>query len=201
MRVFPRRQTDILALAGSIANGLTNSAAHFPSPPVAVAELEAAIAAATQASETATAAQAAAEQATAAKQAAFERLKAMMWADLRYAEDAVAYDDAKLTALGWGARKRRRPPAIPGQPLGLAAPHQAEGSVVLTWRSAADGGRVGFYRIERRQGEGPWAIAAVSIPTRATLEGQPRLVDLEYRVIAANKTGESEPSNTVAVVL
>ena len=42
---------------------------------------------------------------------------------------------------------------------------------------------------------------ATSLKTRAELIEQPRLMDLEYRVIAINKAGQSPPSNTVTVVL
>ena len=37
--------------------------------------------------------------------------------------------------------------------------------------------------------------------TEAKLTDQPRHTDLEYRVIAINKAGQGEPSNTIAVVL
>ena len=39
------------------------------------------------------------------------------------------------------------------------------------------------------------------IHTEATLVAQPRGAELEYRIIAVNKAGESPPSNTVEVVL
>ncbi len=42
---------------------------------------------------------------------------------------------------------------------------------------------------------------AISPETNASLKGQPRGVQLEYRVKAINKAGQSEASNTIAVVL
>ena len=48
----------------------------------------------------------------------------------------------------------------------------------------------------------PGAYAgSVKILTEATLVKQPEKTELEYRVIAVNKSGEGQPSNTVMVVL
>ncbi len=41
----------------------------------------------------------------------------------------------------------------------------------------------------------------MAIATEATLNNQERGKEWEYRVVAANKTGEGEPSNAVAAVL
>jgi hypothetical protein len=59
------------------------------------------------------------------------------------------------------------------------------------------------YKILRRDDNetSTWMIAGTSIKTTITLTGQPRHIDLEYKVIAINKTGEGEASNTVTVVL
>ncbi|MFZ0033991.1 MAG: hypothetical protein WAK60_03245 [Sedimentisphaerales bacterium] len=48
---------------------------------------------------------------------------------------------------------------------------------------------------------GQWSDIATSLKTKAELIDQPRLTDMEYRVIAINKAGQSPPSNTVTVVL
>ena len=42
---------------------------------------------------------------------------------------------------------------------------------------------------------------AMAIITEATLVEQPKKTELEYRVIAVNKAGEGQASNTVMVVL
>jgi hypothetical protein len=54
--------------------------------------------------------------------------------------------------------------------------------------------------IQRRSGES-WADVATAILTEATLVDQPKQTELEYRVVALNKAGEGQASNTVAVVL
>ena len=46
-----------------------------------------------------------------------------------------------------------------------------------------------------------WQQTAISLETTAKLKDQPRGIQLEYRVKAINKAGQSEPSNTIAVVL
>ena len=46
-----------------------------------------------------------------------------------------------------------------------------------------------------------WQQVGASLSTEAHLISQPRGQQLEYRLIAVNKAGESTPSNTVAVVL
>ena len=48
---------------------------------------------------------------------------------------------------------------------------------------------------------GDRALVSRAIESEATLTGQERGKDWEYRVIATNKAGEGVPSNTVAAVL
>jgi len=202
MPIFPRREAEILALAQSLIAGLTANAADFPAPPVAVLDLQAVLTSAQTLVDDATAARATSEEATALKAAGLEELIDSMRADLRYAEDAVSYDDAKLTALGWGGKKARTPIDPPGQPRALEAPQQGEGWVFLDWKPPLEGGPVSSYRLEvRERPAGDWAIVGMAVESEITLSGQERAKDLEYRVIAVNKGGDSVPSNTVAVVL
>jgi hypothetical protein len=63
-------------------------------------------------------------------------------------------------------------------------------------------GRVAAYKIKRRpRPSGPWTDAGMAIESEITLSGQSRGEELEYRIIAVNKSGEGEPSNTVMAVL
>lgn len=58
------------------------------------------------------------------------------------------------------------------------------------------------YKVMRRERpEGSWEDAATAVVSEATLVEQPRGKELEYRIIAVNKAGEGEPSNTAMVVL
>jgi len=61
------------------------------------------------------------------KDAGLAELVTATKAILRYPEDAVNYDDAKLTALAWGGK------AV----AALEAPHQGEGWAFLDWKEPA----------------------------------------------------------------
>ena len=202
MARFPDREAEVKALAQNIVTGLAANAADFPTPPVTSVALAALLDSFITLCDEQVAAQAAAEQVTATKNAGLEELVTAMRADLRYAEDAVNYDDAKLTALGWGGIAAPTALQPPGQPRALEAPRQGEGWVFLDWKQPADGGAVAAYKIERRERPaGDWALNSMAIDSEATLNNQERGKDWEYRVIATNKAGESVPSNTVAAVL
>jgi hypothetical protein len=202
MARFPRTEAQIKALAQSIVTGLAANAADFPAPPVTSIAMQALLDSYITLCDDQVAAQAAAEQATETKAAGLEELITAMKADLRYAEDAVNYDDAKLTALGWGGKAAPTALEVPGQPRSLEAPQQGEGWIFLDWKKPADGGAVAAYRIERRERpSGDWTMVNMAIESEATLNNQERGKDWEYRTIATNKAGDSVPSNTVAAVL
>ena len=205
MARFPIREAEIKSLAQNMVTGLTGQEGIpplFPSPPVAAAALQTLLEALITLSDTQVAAQAAAEQATQAKATALEDLVTAMKADLRYAEDHVNHDDAQLSVLGWGAKAAATALEAPGQPRSLEAPRQGEGWIFLDWKPPVDGGIVAAYKIERRERPtGNWMLAALAIESEATLNNQERGKDWEYRILATNKAGESEPSNTIAAVL
>ncbi|OHB77416.1 MAG: hypothetical protein A2Z25_01280 [Planctomycetes bacterium RBG_16_55_9] len=202
MARFPDRDAEIRSLGEKIIAGLTAGAVDFPAPPFPSTYLQPLLDSFVSLCDEQVAAKAAAEQATTAKQAARERLIAAMRADLRYAEDTVSRNDAKLTALGWGAKAAPKPLEAPGQCGSLEALRQGEDWIALKWIKPGDGGAVAAYRIERRQRPGGvWAIVGMAVECGVTLAGQPRGTDWEYRVIAINKAGESPPSNSVAAVL
>jgi len=148
------------------------------------------------------AAEAAAKQAFTDKELAFQNLTDKMKEDLRYAEATVNMDDDKLQLIGWGGRKAPEALQPPGQARLLEAPREGEGWIFLDWKAPSEGGQVASYRIERRERPaGAWTIAGMALETETTLHDQTRGVEWEYRVIAVNKAGEGEASNTVMVVL
>ncbi len=202
MARFPLKESEIVVLAQDMSSGLTANATVYPAPPVAPADLQTAMGAYITARDAAVAATAAAEEATAAKNEALQALTDDMKADLRYAENTVDYDDDKLKLIGWGGRKAKTSLEVPGQTRSLEAPRQGEGWIFLDWKAPVDGGKVAAYKIQSRQRpEGPWTDTGMAIDSETTLNNQERGKELEYRVLAVNKAGEGEPSNTVMAVL
>jgi len=145
---------------------------------------------------------AAAEQATAAKDEALQAVVDGMKADIRYAENTVNYDDVKLKLIGWGGRASKTSLETPGQVRTLEAPRQGEGWIFLDWKEPVDGGAVAAYKIQRRlRPNGPWSDVGMAVESEITLTNQTRGKEFEYRILAVNKAGEGESSNTVMAVL
>ena len=202
MAQFPRTEPQVIVLAQDMAAGLAANAAVYPAPPVAPADLQTRMAAYITARDAAVAATAAAEQATASKDEALQALADDTKADLRYAENTVNYDDDQLKLIGWGGRASKTSLEAPGQTRSLEAPREGEGWVFLDWKEPVDGGAVAAYKIQRRlRPDGPWSDAGMAIESEITLTNQERGKEWEYRVLAVNKAGEGEPSNTVMAVL
>ncbi len=202
MAQFPKAEADIIALANALITGFTDNQSIWVGPPVPVADLQTALDTAIAAQDTAINKRAQSEQATIDKDGAIENLEHKMVEDIRYAEIVVDMDDVKLKLLGWGGRKAPTALAAPGQCRSLEAPREGEGWVFLDWKAPVDGGKVASYRIERRERPaGAWTIAGMEMHSEITLHNQERGKEWEYRVIAANKAGEGEPSNTVMAVL
>lgn len=202
MARFPKSEADILALAQVLGPGLSANAAIYPDPPVAPVDLVTTMAAYTTARNAAVAAQAAAELAIGAKDDALQALTDAMKDDIRYAENTVDFDDDQLKLIGWGGRAAKTSLQAPGQPRSLEAPKEGKGWIFLDWKEPVDGGAVAAYKIQRRlRPEGPWSDVGLAVESEITLTAQDRSKEWEYRIIAVNKAGESEPSNTVMAVL
>lgn len=199
---FPKKEADIVALAERVWRGLFGNHPVYPQPPVHPITLRIKSMVYLARRNVFIAAKAAAEQAVTVKNEALEDLIDAMKSDFRYAENTVNYADDKLKLIGWSGRKSHRPLTPPGQARLLEALRQGEGWVFLDWKKPTDGGRVSAYKVMRRQRPaGPWQDVAAAILTEVTLVDQPRAKELEYRIIAVNKTGEGPQSNTVEVVL
>ncbi len=202
MARFPIREDEIKSLAQNIVTGLTDNPAIYPSPPVTPVELQAVLDSFITLCDESVAAQAAAKQVSETKQGGLDELVDNMTDVLRYAENTVDDDNAKLSLLGWGGKAAPTPLEVPGQPRTLEAPQEGEGWIFLDWKKPVDGGTVASYKIERRERPaGPWVIAGMDIKSETTLTNQERGKEWEYRVIAVNAAGEGPASNTVAAVL
>ena len=204
---FPKKEADVAALSNSMVSGYTTYAVDFPNANAAA--LGAALAEYQATKDAQTQAQGQAQLATEAKDAALAGLEELMRVELKQSEIDVVADPEKLELIGWGPKSPRQPANPPGQPPNFASVMQGNGTVLFKWKSPLNGtnGPVRSYLIERRDepaggGEfGPWIQAGISMEPEITLTDQPRGIQLEFRVIAVNTAGNSEPSNTVAVVL
>jgi len=201
MARFPRREADIRILVQNIIAGLKDNP-DFPNPPVSPDQLQDLLDDSIDLEDAQVAALAASQQATEAKQAGNDKMISAAKSVLNYAEDAVDGNDAKLAALGWSGRAEPTPLQIPGQPRMLEAPKEGPGWLFLDWKKSPDGGKAAFYRVERRElSAEEWMMVGTALETEITLNNQERGKEWEYRVIAVNKAGESEASNTVTAVL
>ncbi len=199
---FPIRESEINVLAEEMTAGLAANTAVYPSPPISVADLQAAIDAFTAAKNQTVEYKARYDESIKAKDEALANLKDCMKSDLRYAENTVNFNNAKLKLLGWGGRSVKHKIKVPGQPRSLEAPKQGEGWIYLDWKSPVDGGKVAVYKVQLREdANDEWHDIAMAMTTEITLKDQPRGKELEYRIIAANKSGDSPPSNTEMAVL
>lgn len=199
---FPKTEAEIVALAEKLSRGLLDNNTIFPFPPVHPILIR--IKTLTYQSRRGNflAANAAAEAATTAKDEKLADLIDAMKPDLRYAENVTKFNDDKLKLIGWSGKKAKTPLAVPGQTRLLEAPKQGAGWLFLDWKQPTEGGKAKAYKVQRRnRSAGTWKTVATAILSEITLVDQPKQAELEYRVIAINKAGEGQPSNTVAVVL
>jgi hypothetical protein len=199
---FPQSQAEVMELAQELKTGLENNSTVYPAPPIDPTGLQGLIVALQNAENAITETRAIAKAATEAKAAALEALATAMKKDIRYAEDTVNYDDAKLNLIGWAKRKPAEPMVAPGQAVDLVVTEQGEGWLSLQWKKPVDGGAVATYRVYRRlRAEGDWQLIESPLSTTITLLDQTRGIEWEYRVSAVNKAGQGLPSNTVFAVL
>lgn len=202
MPKFPKKEAEIAALANHLSIGLRDNRTIYPQPPVHPLRLHIRRMIYLNHQDNFLAKQAAAETTITAKNEALEDLVEAVKANIRYAENTVNYDDNKLKLIGWAGRKKGSVLQTPGQARLLEAPRQGDGWVFLDWKAPAEGGKPRAYTIQRRnRDDGSWKNIATALLTEATLVEQPQKAELEYRIIAINKSGHGQPSNTVTAVL
>ena len=199
---FPSRESDVASLANRIISGLREHTEDFPNPPYGPDEMEATANAYQESYDAVVLAQGAAAAAIDTKGQALETLTDRMKMVLRYAENAVNFDSAKLKYLGWNGRKTRSQLEPPGQPRVLESKREGPGWVYLEWKKPVDGGKVTAYHIQLlREEEKQWQDVVTCFETMTVLTDQQRGVELRYRVVAVNKAGTGVESNVITVVL
>lgn len=202
MAKFPRTEAEIIALALQMIAGLNSPSSSFTSPPFTGAELQTELDKFLTERNEATAAEAVYRIEIDQKDDQLDVLSEMMKSDLRYAENDAKGNEARLEELSWSGKAEGTALQIPEQPRTLEAPQQGDGYVFLDWKEPIGGGAVAAYKIQRRERPaGAWEEVGSAIPSEFTLINQPKNLELEYRIIAFNRAGESVPSNTAMVVL
>jgi Fibronectin type III domain len=126
---------------------------------------------------------------------------------LKTSEVDTTANPEKLTLIGWAPRPAPAAAEPPNTPMNFTAVSQGSKTVFLEWDSPVSGGPVRNYIIHRRQqpaggGQfGEWEIVGTSLNNEINLLAQPRGVQMEYWVKAVNTGGESNFSNTAAIIL
>ena len=202
---FPSKENDIVALAETMVAGYTEHAADFPS--VDAAELQTTLSDYQADRQSQSDARSQAQIATETKSQQLDALTDLMKNDLKVSEVDVADEPEKLTQIGWGPKAPPQPTVAPGQPDDFLPIAEGQGTVWLKWSKPKTGGAVRNYLIQRRdqnEAGGPftsWMLIDSTFNSEINISDQPRGIEMEYRVIAANEAGQSIPSNTAPVVL
>lgn len=201
MRKFPIKESEIIALAQTIAAGLAANTTTFPTPPVTVAVLNAHIADYLMSRDAVIAAEAALKTMHADKDVHLSELTVMMKDVIDYADMIAHGDDATLSLIGWSGRAQPTAMQPPGQSRALEIIGQGDGWVRLDWKEPVGGGKVAAYKVQRGEDGVNFADVATAIESEAALFDQPKMKTLIYRVAAINKAGEGMPSNTISITL
>jgi len=198
---FPETEPEIAALAALVVEGLEQAVEDFPNPPVPATELRSKLDTYAQTRAATVVAETDFREQHAEKDEALEDLVDSTKADLKYAEFAAKDRPGKLSQLGWAPRRSGTPLESPGEVRNIKLVGEGDSWVVLRWESPSDGGKPAFYKIHRESGDDQWDEVGTSTDTEKLVSNQPRGVNLNFRVTAANKAGEGPPSATVTVVL
>ena len=200
MPTFPTTETNVLQLANNVVAGLTMHGADFPN--VSQLDLETAIADFEGAANSCQLARAAAKGLTVSKDEKYQALSALLKKSLA---QATIDNPTKLDEIGWSLPSPRTPLAAPGMATNLASSFQGDGEISLKWDKPTTGGKVATYILQSQvYAEGQWSnwqMVNFFYDHEVTITGQPTGVKINYRVIASNDAGQSNPSNTITVVL
>jgi len=208
MTMFPNTEMAILDLCDQMIAGFDSYGASFPSvTPAALLDLQSAKASTDGSRADQEAKKTIAKVATVGKNACMETLIERMKTALTLAELDCADNPELLGHIGWGEQTEGyAEPHAPVAPTALKITAEGPGDIWFTWEHE-NRRNVKHWLIQRRQqlspGSefGPWVLAETTLNTEAHLVDQPRGVQLEYRIVAENATGQSAPGNVVAAVL
>ncbi|HWP39142.1 MAG TPA: fibronectin type III domain-containing protein [Gemmatimonadales bacterium] len=199
---FPEAEPEIAALALLVIEGLRQLEAELPAPPVSADELQARLDRFNGSKVRVVAANTALRNEHTANDQDLKSLVDATKATLKYAEVVFRDQPSKLSQLGWGPRRDGSSLEAPGEVRDIRIVAEGDTWITLRWSPPVSGGAVGMYKIQRKTKDaGAWEDAGSSVDTVLTLSRQPRGIEMDYRVLAANKAGVGQPSATVTVVL
>lgn len=199
---YPEAEAEILALARQVVEGLKQLGGELPAPPVPLDEMHARLARADAVTAEVVVAATALRERHTVKNDAIQDVVDGTKATLKYAEVVFRDQPDKLSQLGWGPRRDGSTLEAPGEVRDIQITAEGDTWVALRWNPPVDGGAVGGYKIQRKKKDGDgWEEVGSSVDTEHTLINQPRGIEMDYRVVAANKAGVGQPSATVTVVL
>ena len=182
--------------------GLKQLGAELPAPPVPLDDMQARVARADAATADVVLATTALRERHTVKDDAIRDVVDGSKAVLRYAEVVFRDQREKLSQLGWGPRRDGSTLEAPGEVRDIQIVAEGDSWIAFRWNAPVDGGPVGAYKIQRKRKDGgSWEEVGSSVATENTLNDQPRGIEMDYRVFAANRAGVGRPSATVTVVL
>ncbi|MBI2403731.1 MAG: fibronectin type III domain-containing protein [Gemmatimonadetes bacterium] len=198
---FPEAEPEIAALALRVIEGLRQLGAELPAPPVPADELQARLDRFNGSKARVVVATTTLRDEHAVNDQDLEDLVDGTKANLKYAEVVFRDQPERLNGLGWGPRRDGSTLEAPGEVRDIRILGEGDTWVTLRWNPPVDGGAVASYKIQRKKDGGGWEDVGSSVDTEQMLSHQPRGIEMEYRVLAANKAGVGQPSATVTVVL
>jgi len=210
MPIFPRTKHEILILAAQVVEGIENNPGDFPNPPFDAALLKQRIGENLSIIERRQQKEAEAMALTVEDDEKNEEVSELTRQFLNQAEALYADNAPKLKELGWNVRAERTYKA-PGTARDLEGERVGPGIVRLDWRAperSKQTGETSGYRIERqvldletRNVTEEWGVWQFSTyETEQVLHGQPQRMEVNYRVIANNRTGDGPASDLATVV-
>jgi hypothetical protein len=202
MARFPQTESEVAALAQLMIQGFIMGAVDFPDPPVSPEEMQQQLDAFNASAGAVALLDTQYKEGHGIKDKHHAALVESMKVNLRYAELASRGRPEKLSQLGWGPRRNGNSLKAPGEVRDIRIRTEGDNWLILEWKAPVDGGVPQAYVIERRRrNNGSWEDAGTTMDTAHLLSNQPRGEELEYRVVARNRSGTGQPGATVQVVL